>query len=359
MRRAPCPRAGACRGRAPSGPRRPPGCLARRGPLAKEPSEPADRAKPDKSGSYAGAAFRLLSIADGAFDLDRALGTSKQAGARALLGGVLDLAEDLDGWLLLSADGPISVCVDGKPVWSRDSAHLRGAAWDAAPLSLTKGRHTLVLRAKHPGQWWAIELRVLDARDLAAPRGMRWRLPGTSDAEARKLAHDMLSASLHTGLAADGYHPRLALDYRRGAPDGARPSACASERTCRQASFDLAPVGDMARSRGASCPWRSRSPSRRNSGRTPLDVDVQLGGIDAHLKSGLDATLPGLVARAEAAATGVEQGKPSVPTARPWPKACATWRRRWAKSRSALAPRSSTISRSSTKGATRCEARAS
>ena len=170
--------------------------------------------------SAAGAAprFRLLHSRDGALDLDRALGTGRKSGSAALLGGTLVLDSDLDGVLLASIDGAARLYLGEKPIWDRPARALRGGGWDAIPLRLPRGSHQLVLVLEHPGNWWALELRLLDARNLLAPSGARVTLAGTTDADADRLTSSLLDLSLHAGAGPSAFLPKLLIDFPRGTP---------------------------------------------------------------------------------------------------------------------------------------------
>jgi predicted esterase len=287
------------------------GAVLAAGPLPTAPD--LSSLRPSKGGKAAGAAFRLLAVADGGFNLGRALGTGEKAGAHAALGGELELSEDLDGFLLVSADGPASAWLDGKRIWSRDSGRLRGLAWDVAPLSATQGRHTLVLGVRHPGSWWAVELRVLDAKTLSAPRGLTWHLPGTTDADQRALARDLATTSLDTGLAADGYHPRLRVEYRRGAPAGGDGRVTLAVTAGKLRSSRSA--GTLLRESRGALPLEIALPlilPGDLSNRDTLGVEAHIGEVSFRLEAPLDASAPELFARAEQQARAVREGKPKL-----------------------------------------------
>src|SRR6186713_2601399 len=60
--------------------------------------------------------WRLGQSGTGSLDLAKLL-RAEQRGTRALVAGVLELPEALAGLLLLSADGSVSLSVDGQPKW--------------------------------------------------------------------------------------------------------------------------------------------------------------------------------------------------------------------------------------------------
>jgi predicted esterase len=137
---------------------------------------------------------------------------------RFALAGVLSLAEPLDGWLLVAADGGVTLGVDGTSVWTRPIPHARGNAWEPVPISLGTGDHTLTLILERHGIPWSVEARLLAKSDLEPPRGATFRLPGTTDADAAQLASRLAHVDVIAGLLPQGYQPRVHVDFPRGAP---------------------------------------------------------------------------------------------------------------------------------------------
>ena len=216
----------------------------------------AGAARPSKgaplSDASSGPRWRVLSSDNGALDLEKELSVGKKAGPWAMLGGELELARDLDGWLLLSFDGGATALVDGKKVWSRDIERIRGRSWDAIPLRLPKGRHRLTLWLHHRGHYWACAVRVLDRSTLRPPRGLSLALPGTDENDTARLAASMLHVELSTGLDENGYRPRVALEYRRGAPRelareaGVQAHLVGSDKPLFKVALGQLPVGARA-----------------------------------------------------------------------------------------------------------------
>ncbi|HMJ11988.1 MAG TPA: alpha/beta hydrolase-fold protein [Polyangiaceae bacterium] len=165
-----------------------------------------------------GAAFQLHYVSDGALDLRKAFAVDRKPGRLALVGGTLQLAHDLDGWLLAGADGGLSIYVDGAPVFQRSVPQLRGQAWDVIPLALTKGRHRIVFRLAQAADHWAFMARIVDRERFLAPRGASLLLEGTTARDAERLATSLQTHSFWTGLDTRGYRPGVAIEYRRGAP---------------------------------------------------------------------------------------------------------------------------------------------
>lgn len=248
--------------------------------------------------------FRLLHVRDGALDLDRALGTGQKAGASAVLAGTLALAEDLDGWLLASIDGAARVYVDGKAVWEKRAPALRGSGWDAIALRLAKGEHRLALALEHPGAWWALELRVLDARDLLPPQGARVLLPGTSERDAARLAREMLSLRLDAGVSADGFRPRLAVELRRGSPLPAPLPLRASVRA-GSVTHELA-LGQLPMGPRGVAPFEAILPDLAADATGSLTVELALGNRTEKLSVPLRGEASRLLARARDAEKRLE-----------------------------------------------------
>jgi predicted esterase len=253
------------------------------------------------AGPGRGPRFSLIFAGDGALDLDKQLGTDRKAGAFALLAGTLRLKEDLDGWLLASIDGRADLFVDGKRVWSRTAAHLRGQALDAIPLALGAGDHELALKLEHPGSWWALELRLLDRRDLLPPRGASLVLPGLSDADEQRLRRELLTATLDLGLDASGYRPHLLLEYRRGAPFTHAPLVSVELRSGKTKPLALGVGGFPVGARGVSPLEVSLPPlsTRDLAAQDTIEVRAKLEGVSLDVKAAASNELPPLVARAK------------------------------------------------------------
>jgi predicted esterase len=251
-------------------------------------------------------AFRPLSTRDGALDLDRALGTDKKAGGVALMGADLELSHDLDGWLLASIDGPFALWVDGEQKWTKPVARLRDGGRDAIPVSLAAGRHRIVFRLEHPGQWWATELALLDARDLLPPEGARLVLAGVDAHDAERLARDMLTSSFNPNPTESGYAPRVSLEYRRGAPAGvamavrAKVELGASTRVLRAGYLPTGP-------RGVG-PFEVELPPVTPDA-TSVAVGVDVGPTRKTFRARLDPKTPALLARARTALSGLGSAK--------------------------------------------------
>lgn len=271
-----------------------------KGPLPKTRAiEQADRASVHDR-------YRVVHARDGAIDLDRALAAGQKAGATALLGGTLELEHDLDGVLLASIDGAARLLVDGRQVWEKTARSLRGGGWDTIPLTLPRGSHSLLLWLEHPGTWWALELRLLDARRLLPPTGARLVLAGTTDSDGERLTRALVGVRLEPGAGPEGFTPRLAVTFPRGAPLAApvpiraRVSAGGVHHELSLGQLPLGPAGVV--------PFEATLPRLDPAalGSAPsLEVELRLGALTQKLTAALSVTAPPLLARADQARAGL------------------------------------------------------
>lgn len=88
----------------------------------------------------------------------------------------LNLAAPLQGWLLLRVPGTLLVSVDGKPRLHREISHAHARGWQAIPLALAAGTHTIDVTSRFRREPWAISARVIDASGHA-PAGAQWWVP--------------------------------------------------------------------------------------------------------------------------------------------------------------------------------------
>lgn len=151
----------------------------------------------------------------GAFDLGHVFGATAN---RGVLAAELVLPSALAGWLLVSADGALTVSIDGKPVFQRETPHLRGGGWDPVPLSLAPGVHTLVFDLVRSGRPWLAEFRLLAGSDLEPPLDSRLRLPAVTAATAERLTSRLVDARLLSGVVPGGFQPQIRVEFPRGAP---------------------------------------------------------------------------------------------------------------------------------------------
>jgi predicted esterase len=161
--------------------------------------------------------WRLASTSDGALDLASAIESRFYVGAYAA--GVLHIEHPGRHLLLLGAGDAVTVTVDGKHVLAREAPRPEQDDGDLIALDLAAGDHKIVLALHRYGLPRTLRARVLDDQ-LQPPSGSWWRLPGTSEGDARGLAARMSSVSLDRGMGATGYQAALTVRYPGGAPRG-------------------------------------------------------------------------------------------------------------------------------------------
>lgn len=161
-----------------------------------------------------GIGWRLISVSDGPFDFEH----ETPLGDAMLLGGALVADRELDAILLVSVDGSARILLDGKSLWQTDSVRCFARSKDLVPLRLDRGEHTLLIALERQGKPWKYELRLLDPNTFLPPAGLHYVLPGTGEAEGRRLQKSMLSIEIRAGLGRSGYRPSVTAAYRRGVP---------------------------------------------------------------------------------------------------------------------------------------------
>lgn len=160
--------------------------------------------------------MQLVASSERAIDLTASL-KAPQSEAFALAAGILRAKERADLLLVLGGDDGVTVTLDGKELFSRDLG--RGARHDdeTIPLSIEPGDHRIVLRLHQRSGQWELRARLLDARDLLPPKGVRLVLPGVAPSSA--IAAAMASVELELRVASEGYRPRLLVRFPGGLPD--------------------------------------------------------------------------------------------------------------------------------------------
>lgn len=186
------------------------------GPLTPSTPLPAEVAEGRALADHTRAKVRLALWPGGALDLAKFLGVGDRAGPRAALVADLDLAEQLNAWLLVSCDGGLQVTLDGHAVFSRSEARLRGSSWDAIAISAAPGRHRVVLDLTHTGRWWAVETRLLDRARLIAPPGAVWVVPARLD--DADVVERLVAARATLRATPQGLVPLVSVALARGRP---------------------------------------------------------------------------------------------------------------------------------------------
>ncbi len=278
------------------------------GPLASSAAEQLDLStlSPEKDQTVGGIRWRLMAEAPGALDLGKQLGVGRSAGAVALLGARLSVKEPFEGWLLLSADGAITVSLSGKRVFERGEPHLRHRSWDAVPVSLPKGDHPLLVRLTHPGSWFAVAVRLLDKHTSNVPRSVEVHLPGTDDADSKQLRDELLSASVTSGIAADGYSPTLTVRAPRGLPRGAPLPVRAELSLGAAPPLYSVKLGTLAGTHRFVARLPRVKPEELGNTVTSMRLRVSVGDWHKTLEIAAGAKLTALVKRAGELSAGLE-----------------------------------------------------
>jgi predicted esterase len=164
-----------------------------------------------------GPRWRLASSNDDAIDIGGTIDSRFYVAAYAA--GVLHLERGGRHLLLLGVGDAVSVTVDGKRVFSRESPRPEQDDQDLVALDLAAGDHSVLLALHRYGLARTLRARVLDDQ-LQPPAGSSWVLPGTSEGDARTLAARMSSLTLDRGMMATGYQASLTVRFPGGAPRG-------------------------------------------------------------------------------------------------------------------------------------------
>lgn len=159
--------------------------------------------------------LRLVASQGDSLDLTAAL-KAPESEAFALAAGVLRVEQRSELLLIFGGDDGLAVTVDGKAILSRDLS--RGARNDdeSVPLTLDPGDHRIVIRLHQRSGRWELRARILGARDMMPPKGVRLVLPGAGP--SADLAGAMASVDLDLQTEAERYRPRLHVRFPSGAP---------------------------------------------------------------------------------------------------------------------------------------------
>jgi poly(3-hydroxybutyrate) depolymerase len=161
----------------------------------------------------------------------------------------------------------------------------------------------------------ALALRVLERVTLLPPAGVRWQLPGTDAAEAKRLAGELLTAGLDTTLDARGYVPTLTLSYGRGAPDIPLPVSVELYRPGDAKPWFAAPLGKLALGARGAQPFRARLPqltSKDLERGERIEARVTIGPVQRRLTAELAAGGPAQLARSAELIRRVDEGALSL-----------------------------------------------
>jgi len=254
--------------------------------------------------------FRLFTVGAEGLDLGRALGV-KKPGSRALVAGTLRLERDLEGWLLLSADGEASVYLGGRALWQRPNAHARDRSIDAIPFSLPAGSHPLLLLLGQSGEHWQLGLRVVDRERLSPPFGATWLLTGGGAAEQARLVRELASLELRPEPIDGAWLPRLAIAYPHGAPRNADLTVRARLRGPGAAQSELL-LGRVATGARGSQPLEATLPAialAPVAGAARLTAEVRVGAVSLTRSALVSGRALGAVGRARRLLASIATGR--------------------------------------------------
>ncbi len=151
---------------------------------------------------------------NGVLDLDAQFGLHGTGSELAIAKGSLRVDSNVDGWLLLRTDGWLSATIDGNLRMRPNEAIGRVRGWQALPLSLKQGWHTVRLECRRLNDRWSLTARFVD-RSGHAPPGATWQVPGAAPSSKRHL--DPFNVSLDLSAEAP-VGLRLKIDAPLGTP---------------------------------------------------------------------------------------------------------------------------------------------
>ncbi|HVU05309.1 MAG TPA: alpha/beta hydrolase-fold protein [Polyangiaceae bacterium] len=283
------------------------------GPLPRR-SGPADVSMPlPAAGAPVGERLGWLtwSLRDGGtgpLDLNQKFGPKER---RAALATVLSVPSEVEALLLVSADGYLTVGLDGQTVFTRPIPHLRGFGLDPIPLTLAPGDHTLTLLLERRGGPWNVEARLVSRADLEPPPGVRLKYPGTTDAEAQALAAKLSHVTVRAGLVPAGYQPRVVVEFPRGAPVDPSVHVQVSETLKGAALGSPIDAGALPIDGGGAEPLTVFLPAvpANHRGSVPDDIAVTVASGTTRHSPALDGVAPALAERLLAVRASVQEGK--------------------------------------------------
>ena len=257
--------------------------------------------------------LQLVSAQGSSLDLTAAL-KAPESEAFALASGVLRVDQRAELLLVFGGDDGIAVTVDGKTILSRDLS--RGARNDdeSVPLTLEPGDHRIVIRLHQRSGRWELRARLLDARDLLPPRGVRLVLPGAGPAV--DLAGTMASVDLDLQTDAERYRPRLHVRFPGGAP-ASGPIPVKVTAVWSGAPVWNVAAGDVSRTERSVIDLQADLPELRpadlggNDDGT-LTFRVEVAGRTFNLERPVRAGVRSTIGKLDQALAGFEQARHAV-----------------------------------------------
>jgi len=124
--------------------------------------------------------------------------------------GALQVDSDVQGWLLLRAEGGLDVIIDGKRQLRRTVPFGHARGWEALPVKLSSGVHPVRLECRRSNEHWSLSARFIDMGGRA-PAHSAWRLPSPASGLEPFDVTIELSATAPVGL-------RVKVDAPLGTP---------------------------------------------------------------------------------------------------------------------------------------------
>lgn len=158
-----------------------------------------------------------LASSDGAgLDLKAALSlTAKDKDVIAYASVVFNAPKRGRYVLLVGADDALRVVVDGTVVFSRHELRPVRDDDDVIALDLSPGPHTIVFKVHQRDGAFGIRARLVD--ETWKPTGS-FVLPGTTNADAERIARKMSFVTVDRGMTEDGYEPKIFVRFPEGLP---------------------------------------------------------------------------------------------------------------------------------------------
>jgi poly(3-hydroxybutyrate) depolymerase len=154
------------------------------------------------------------------------------------LAGTLHVTRPGRYHFLLGVDDGVRMALDGKWIHTRDESRPFRAVDDIVAVDLAHGDHPLAFELHQRRGDWVFEARFLDG--AFQPADDAWlELAGTGDADAPKMAADLVEVHLAKSLTERGYEMALDLRANGGRVEGAAVAIHATLSTQGDSVFDL------------------------------------------------------------------------------------------------------------------------
>jgi hypothetical protein len=148
-------------------------------------------------------AWKLATATSGQVDLAKEFDTT-DGNQIAYAAGLLDVKTAGTFWLVLSADDGVRVMLDGLPVYSRPGRAAYREDNHLVKLTLSAGRHRIVLKLHQDNAGWAFHTRFLDA-DFERAKDLTLVLPGVDENIEHEKLESLVSLALDRRVKSNGY----------------------------------------------------------------------------------------------------------------------------------------------------------